>query len=164
MRRRVTFTVNGRQREEEIEPNTLLMNLVRDRLNFTGTKYVCGIGECGACTVLMNGKPILSCLTLAVDADNKGIVTVEGLDEVTSKALADSFLEEGAVQCGYCTPGFAMLAAQLLKENPSPTEDEIKEYIKGNLCRCTGYLGIIKGIKKAAERLRSGTVTQVAVA
>jgi carbon-monoxide dehydrogenase small subunit len=107
----------------------------------------------------MDGKPILSCLTLAADADGKNIVTVEGLDEVTSKTLTSAFLEEGAVQCGFCTPGFAMLAAQLLKEKPSPTEDEIKEYIKGNLCRCTGYLGIIKGIRKAAETLRNRTVT-----
>lgn len=164
MGRTINFTINGRHRQEYVEPNTLLMNLIRDKLNFTGTKYVCGIGECGACTVLMNGKPILSCLTLAVDADDADIVTVEGLDELTSKALTEAFLEEGAVQCGYCTPGFVVLASQLLKENASPTEDEIKEYIKGNLCRCTGYLGIIKGIKKASDRLRNGTLTEVAVA
>jgi len=163
MGRTINFTINGRHRQEYAEPNTLLMNLIRDKLNFTGTKYVCGIGECGACTVLMNGKPILSCLTLAVDADKADIVTVEGLDELTSNALTEAFLEEGAVQCGYCTPGFVMLASQLLKENSSPTEDEIKEYIKGNLCRCTGYLGIIKAIKKAADRLRNGTLTEVAV-
>ena len=164
MGRTINFTINGRHKQEYVEPNALLMNLIRDKLDFTGTKYVCGIGECGACTVLMNGKPILSCLTLAVDADGADIVTVEGLDELTSKALTEAFLEEGAVQCGYCTPGFVMLAYQLLKENASPTEDEIKEYIKGNLCRCTGYLGIIKGIKKAADRLRNGTLTEVAVA
>lgn len=158
MGRPITFTINGRRKQQYVEANTLLMNLIRDKLSFTGTKYVCGIGECGACTVLMDGKPILSCLTLAADADGKNIVTVEGLDEVTSKTLTSAFLEEGAVQCGFCTPGFAMLAAQLLKERPSPTEDEIKEYIKGNLCRCTGYLGIIKGIRKAAETLRNGTV------
>jgi len=153
MGKSITFTFNGKKRQEYIEPNTLLMNLVRDKLSFTGTKYVCGIGECGACTVLMDGKPILSCLTLAADADGKNIVTVEGLDEVTSKALSEAFLEEGAVQCGYCTPGFAVVSSYLLKEKSSPSEDEIKEYIKGNLCRCTGYLGIIKGIRKAAQKL-----------
>lgn len=153
MGKTITFTFNGKNRQEYVEANTLLMNLIRDKLSFTGTKYVCGIGECGACTVLMDGKPILSCLTLAVDADGKSIVTVEGLEEVTSRALTEAFLEEGAVQCGYCTPGFAVVSAYLLKEKPSPTEDEIKEYIKGNLCRCTGYLGIIKGIRKAAEKL-----------
>jgi len=153
MGKSITFTFNGKKRQEYIEPNTLLMNLVRDKLSFTGTKYVCGIGECGACTLLMDGKPILSCLTLAADADGKNIVTVEGLDEVTSKALSEAFLEEGAVQCGYCTPGFAVVSSYLLKEKSSPSEDEIKEYIKGNLCRCTGYLGIIKGIRKAAQKL-----------
>jgi carbon-monoxide dehydrogenase small subunit len=153
----ITFTINGKKSEEYVEANTLLMNLVRDKLNFTGTKYVCGIGECGACTVLIDGKPVLSCLTLAVDADGKNIVTVEGLDEVTSRALSEGFLEEGGVQCGYCTPGFAVVSAYLLKEKPSPTEDEVKEYIKGNLCRCTGYLGIIKGIRKAAQKLEDQT-------
>lgn len=153
MGRTITFTINGKRRQEYVEANTLLMNLIRDKLSFTGTKYVCGIGECGACTVLMDGKPILSCLTLAADANGKNIVTAEGLNEVTSRALSEAFLEEGAVQCGYCTPGFAVVSAYLLKEKPSPTEDEIKEYIKGNLCRCTGYLGIIKGIRRAAEKL-----------
>jgi carbon-monoxide dehydrogenase small subunit len=159
MGRTITFTINGKRKQEYVEANTLLMNQIRDKLNFTGTKYVCGIGECGACTVLMDGKPILSCLTLAADANGKNIVTAEGLDEVTSKALSEAFLEEGAVQCGYCTPGFAVVSAYLLKEKPSPTEDEIKEYIKGNLCRCTGYLGIIKGIRRAAEKLEEQQAT-----
>jgi len=151
--RTITFTINGKRKQEYVEANTLLMNLIRDKLNFTGTKYVCGIGECGACTVLMDGKPILSCLTLAADANGKNIVTAEGLDEVTSKVLSKAFLEEGAVQCGYCTPGFAVVSAYLLKDKRLPTEDEIKEYIKGNLCRCTGYLVIIKGIMRAAKKL-----------
>lgn len=154
MGKTITFTMNGKRTQEYVEPNTLLMNLIRDKFSLTGTKYVCGIGECGACTVLMDGKPILSCITLAADADGKSIVTVEGLDDATSKALSEAFLEEGAVQCGYCTPGFAVLSSYLLKEKPIPTEDEIKEYVKGNLCRCTGYLSIIKGIRKAAENLQ----------
>jgi len=149
----VTFTINGTRKQENVEANTLLMNLIRERLNLTGTKYACGIGECGACTILMDGKPVLSCLTLAVDADGRNIVTVEGLNDEISRVLRESFLEEGAVQCGFCTPGFLVTSSYLLKEKPSPTEEEIKQYIKGNLCRCTGYVGIIRGIKKAAEKL-----------
>jgi carbon-monoxide dehydrogenase small subunit len=154
MGRTVTFTINGKRKEEIVEANTLMMNLIRDKLSLTGTKYACGIGECGACTVLMDGRPVLSCLTLAVDADGKSIVTVEGLNDEISKALREAFLEEGAVQCGFCTPGLMVVSSYLLKEKPSPTEDEIKQYIKGNLCRCTGYVGIIRAIKKAAEKLR----------
>ena len=154
MGRTITFTINGERKQEYVEANTLLMNLIRDKLKFTGTKYVCGIGECGACTVLMDGKPVLSCLTLAADAGGKDIVTVEGLDEVTSRALSEAFLEEGAVQCGYCTPGFAVVSSYLLKEKQSPTEDEIKEYIKGNLCRCTGYYGIVESVKYARELMQ----------
>jgi carbon-monoxide dehydrogenase small subunit len=159
MARTITFTVNGKTKQECIEVNTLLINLIRDNFNLTGTKYACGIGECGACTVLMDGKPILSCLTLAVDADGKSIVTIEGLNDEISRTLRESFLEEGAVQCGFCTPGFLIVSSYLLKEKPMPTEEEIRQYIKGNLCRCTGYIGIIRGIKKAAERLGSRSST-----
>jgi len=153
MGRTITFTMNGKREQESVEANTLLINLIRDKLNLTGTKYACGIGECGACTVLMDGKPILSCLTLAIDADGKSIVTVEGLNDEISRALTESFLEEGAVQCGFCTPGFMVISSYLLNEKPAPTEEEIKQYTRGNLCRCTGYVGIIQGIKKAAEKL-----------
>jgi len=157
MGKTITFNVNGAKKQEYVEANTLLINLIRDRLNLTGSKYACGIGECGACTVLMDGKPVLSCLTLAVDADGKSIVTVEGLNDDVSRVLRESFLEEGAVHCGFCTPGFLIASSYLLKEKPSPTEEEIKQYIKGNLCRCTGYVGIIRGIKKAAEKLGSSS-------
>ena len=157
MGKTITFNVNGAKKQEYVEANTLLINLIRDRLNLTGSKYACGIGECGACTVLMDGKPVLSCLTLAVDADGKSIVTVEGLNDDVSRVLRESFLEEGAVHCGFCTPGFLIASSCLLKEKPSPTEEEIKQYIKGNLCRCTGYVGIIRGIKKAAEKLGSSS-------
>ena len=153
MRKTITFTINGIRKQEDVEANTLLMNLIRDRLNLTGTKYACGIGECGACTVLIDGRPALSCLTLAVDVDGKSIHTIEGLSDEISITLRESFLEEGAVQCGFCTPGFLVVSSYLLREKPAPTEDEIKQYIKGNLCRCTGYVGIIRGIKKAAENL-----------
>ncbi len=155
MEKTINFTLNGKTRQESIEINTLLINLIRDKLNLTGTKYACGIGECGACTVLMDGRPILSCLTLAVDIDGKSIVTIEGLNDEISRTLRESFLEEGAVHCGFCTPGFLIVSSYLLKEKPAPTEEEIREYIRGNLCRCTGYIGIIRGIKRAAERLRN---------
>jgi carbon-monoxide dehydrogenase small subunit len=153
MRKTITFTINGTRKQEDVETNTLLINLIRDRLNLTGTKYACGIGECGACTVLIDGKPTLSCLTLAVDADGKNIQTIEGLNDEISTTLRESFLEEGAIHCGFCTPGFLVVSSYLLREKPAPTEDEIRQYIKGNLCRCTGYVGIIRGIKKTTEKL-----------
>jgi carbon-monoxide dehydrogenase small subunit len=155
MTRTITFTINGKARKEPVETNTLLVNLIRERLALTGTKYACGIGECGACTVLINGKPALSCLTLAAEADGKDIVTIEGLNDKISTVLRETFLEEGAVQCGFCTPGFLVMSSYLLKEKPKPTEDEVKKYIKGNLCRCTGYIGVIRAIMKASERINN---------
>jgi aerobic carbon-monoxide dehydrogenase small subunit len=155
MTRTITFTINGKTRKEPVEANTLLVNLIRERLSLTGTKYACGIGECGACTVLINGKPVLSCLTLAAEADGKDIVTIEGLNDKISTVLRETFLEEGAVQCGFCTPGFLVMSSYLLKEKPKPTEDEVKKYIKGNLCRCTGYIGVIRAIMKASEKLNN---------
>ena len=155
MTRTITFTINGKARKEPIETNTLLVNLIRERLALTGTKYACGIGECGACTVLINGKPALSCLTLAAEADGKDIVTIEGLNDKISTVLRETFLEEGAVQCGFCTPGFLVMSSYLLKEKPKPTEDEVKKYIKGNLCRCTGYIGVIRAIMKASEKINN---------
>ncbi len=155
MTRTITFTINGKTRKEPVEANTLLVNLIRERLSLTGTKYACGIGECGACTVLINGKPALSCLTLAAEADGKDIVTIEGLNDKISTALRETFLEEGAVQCGFCTPGFLVMSSYLLKEKPKPTEDEVKKYVKGNLCRCTGYIGVIRAIMKASEKINN---------
>ena len=155
MTRTITFTINGKARKEPVETNTLLVNLIRERLALTGTKYACGIGECGACTVLINGKPALSCLTLAAEADGKDIVTIEGLNDKISTVLRETFLEEGAVQCGFCTPGFLVMSSYLLKEKPKPTEDEVKRYIKGNLCRCTGYIGVIRAIMKASEKINN---------
>lgn len=155
MARIITFTINGKARKEPVEANTLLVNLIRERLTLTGTKYACGIGECGACTVLINGKPALSCLTLAAEADGKDVVTIEGLNDKISTVLRETFLEEGAVQCGFCTPGFLVMSSYLLKEKPKPTEDEVKKYIKGNLCRCTGYIGVIRAIMKASEKINN---------
>ena len=153
--RTIRFKLNGEWVELSVKPNELLINVLRDRLLLTGTKYWCGIGECGTCTVLVDGEPVLSCLTLAVDVDGREVVTIEGLssgDELTPVQRA--FIEEGAIQCGFCTPGFILMTESLLRENPNPTEEEIKEYVRGNLCRCTGYVNIIRAIKRAAELMR----------
>ncbi|MEM2021735.1 MAG: (2Fe-2S)-binding protein [Zestosphaera sp.] len=149
---RIKFKVNGEMKSLEVEPNELLINVLRNRLGLTGIKYVCGIGECGACTVMLDGEPVLSCLMLAVDVDGKEIVTVEGLttgDELSE--VQKAFIDEGAVQCGFCTPGFLIMSEYLLREKPKPTEEEIKEYLRGNLCRCTGYVNIIRAVKKASD-------------
>lgn len=152
---RIEFTLNGRKRKLDVEPNQLLLNLLRDELGLTGTKYGCGIGTCGACTVLLEGEPVLSCLTLAVEVDGKTVETIEGLAEGGSlDQVQEAFIETGAIQCGFCTPGFIITAKALLKENPEPTEGEIREYLKGNLCRCTGYINIVKAVKLAAERAK----------
>lgn len=149
---KITFKVNGEPVTMDVKPNELLINVLRDKLKLTGTKYVCGIGECGACTVLLDGEPILSCLTLAVDVNGREVTTIEGIskgDELSE--VQEAFVEEGAIQCGYCIPGFIIMGEYLLRIKQRPTEDEIKEYLRGNLCRCTGYVNIIKAIKKASE-------------
>lgn len=156
MPRKIRFRLNGKLVEVEVEPNELLLNVLREKLGLTGTKYACGIGECGACTVLVDGEPVLSCLTLAVDVDGRDVVTIEGLAEDGElHILQKAFLEHGAIQCGYCIPGFLLTAKKLLEENPNPSEEEIREYVRGNLCRCTGYVNIVKAIKMAVEELRS---------
>jgi len=148
----IRFTINGQKKEVSVKPNDLLINLIRDDLYLTGTKYGCGIGECGACTVFLNNEPVLSCLTLAAAVDGKEITTIEGLDKENKlHPMQIAFLKNAAVQCGFCTPGMILTAIALLKENPMPTETEIKEYMRGNLCRCTGYVQIIKAIKSCAE-------------
>lgn len=155
---KITFKVNGEPVTLDVKPNELLINVLRDKLKLTGTKYVCGIGECGACTVLLDGEPILSCLTLAVDVNGREVTTIEGIskgDELSE--VQEAFVEEGAIQCGYCIPGFIIMGEYLLRIKQKPTEDEIKEYLRGNLCRCTGYVNIIKAIKKASELKTSKT-------
>jgi len=152
----IEITVNGRKRRFDVEPNKLLLNLVRDELYLTGTKYGCGIGECGACTVLLDGEAVLSCMVLAVDADGKCVETIEGVaDGDKLDPIQEAYIEEGAIQCGFCTPGFIMTTKALLKKNPDPSEAEIREYLKGNYCRCTGYVNIIKAVQSAAKKLRS---------
>lgn len=153
---KIEITVNGRKRQFDVEPNKLLLNLVRDELYLTGTKYGCGIGECGACTVHLDGEAVLACMVLAVDADGRQVDTIEGVaKEGELDPVQQAFIEEGAIQCGFCTPGFIMSTKALLKENPNPTEDEIREYLKGNYCRCTGYVNIIKAVQSAAMKLQS---------
>jgi len=147
----IQFVLNGAKRKIDVEPNELLMNCIRDQLHLTGTKYVCGIGECGACTVLLDNQPILSCLTLAVDADGKEVTTIEGVaKEGKLDKIQQAFVEEGSVQCGYCIPGMILMTKSLLAEKPAPSESDIREYMRGNLCRCTGYVNIIRAIQKAS--------------
>jgi carbon-monoxide dehydrogenase small subunit len=150
-----TFTVNGRTIRVEIEPHKTLLDVLRDDLDLTGTKCGCETGECGACTVLLDGKAVLSCLTLAVTTDGKNIVTIEGLSEGEAlHPLQSAFIEHGAIQCGYCTPGMILSANSLLNDNPNPTPEEIKKALSGNLCRCTGYQKIIEAVEDAAKRIR----------
>ena len=151
----IEFTINGKKTKLSVKPNALLINVIRNELYLTGDKYGCGIGECGACTVLINGEPVLSCLTLAATVDGKEITTIEGLakgNELHPTQIA--FLKNAAVQCGFCTPGMILTAVALLKENPSPTEEEIKDYIRGNICRCTGYIQIVKAIISCATEAK----------
>lgn len=155
--RQIEFTINGKHKKLLVKPNDLLLNVIRDDLGLMGTKYACGTGECGACTVLIDEKPVLSCLTLAVTVDKKKITTVEGIgNDGDLHPLQQAFVETGAIQCGYCIPGMILSAKALLDKNPNPTEDEIKCAIKGNLCRCTGYVKIIESIQLAAKRMRGG--------
>ena len=147
--------VNGSWRESETRSDRLLLDWLREDLGLTGTKKGCAEGECGACTVIMNGKAVLSCLLPAFKADGAEILTVEGMARQGQiHPLQQAFLEEGAVQCGYCSPGMLLSAKVLLDEDPRPSAEDIKEAISGNLCRCTGYVRIIRAVQVAAERMR----------
>jgi aerobic-type carbon monoxide dehydrogenase small subunit (CoxS/CutS family) len=149
----LTMTVNGSGLTVDVQANELLVDVLRDRLGLIGTKIGCSEGECGACTVLMDGTPVLSCLVPALRAEGRQITTIEGLsDGETLHPLQQAFVEHGAVQCGYCIPGFIMSAKALLDVNPHPTRDQIKEAIAGNLCRCTGYVKIIEAIESVAQQ------------
>lgn len=152
-----TFIVNGNEYEVIVEPHMLLIDVLRDKLGFTGPKYACGAGDCGACTVLIDGKLSFSCLTLAVTARGKSILTIEGLAEGAElHPIQKAFVDKGAIQCGYCTPGMVLSAKALLDENPEPTRDEIRSGLAGNLCRCTGYVKIIDAVEAAADAMRTG--------
>lgn len=156
----ITLTVNGSKRSVTTDPQRSLLDVLREDLGLTGTKYCCGEGQCGACTVLMDGEPIPSCITPATLVDKKAITTIEGLAAGDSlHPLQEAFLEEDAVQCGYCTPGIIMTAAALLKKKPHPTDEEILDGMNGNLCRCCGYPKILSAIRVAAGKGSEVTVS-----
>jgi carbon-monoxide dehydrogenase medium subunit len=153
-RKEITLTVNGHLEKLWVSPNELLLNVLRERLELTGTKYGCGVGECGACTIHLDGKPALACLTLAVAADGRRVTTIEGLQNPATGALdplQQAFIDEAAFQCGYCTPGILMATKSLLAEIPHPSEQDVREYLKGNRCRCTGYASIMRAVLKSVK-------------
>ena len=151
------FKINGRAYEVIITPNMTLNELLREQLDLTGTKCSCGVGECGSCTVLVDRRPTLSCSTLAITVRDKDILTIEGLSKGTQlHPLQQAFIDSGAIQCGFCTPGMIMMAEALLDENPHPSRQEVKEGLGGNLCRCTGYVKIIDAVMATAEAMRKG--------
>jgi carbon-monoxide dehydrogenase small subunit len=150
IKRAVAFQVNGADYEVFVEPRETLLQVLREKLGLTGTKQGCDLGDCGACTVVVEGKPTLACLTLAVEMEGKDILTIEGLSSNGQlNPLQQAFMDEGAVQCGYCTPGMIMSATALLNHNPHPTEEEVRRGLAGNLCRCTGYTKIVKAVIKS---------------
>lgn len=154
----IKLTINGKKQTLKIRQDMRLLDLLRDDLKLLGTKEGCGEGECGACTVIMNGQAVTSCLVMAFQADGSEIITIEGLQQEDGSLhpIQKAFLEEGATQCGFCTPGMILSAKALLDKNPSPTREEIKESISGNLCRCTGYNKIVGAIEKASKLLAKG--------
>jgi len=156
MKRIVRFQVNGEQTTVHVEPTKTLLDVLREDLFLTGTKRGCDSGECGACTILLNGQAVHSCLILAAELDGKDVLTIEGLskDRKELHPLQKAFIEKGAVQCGFCTPGLIMTAKALLDENPNPTEEEVRYGVSGNLCRCTGYSKIVEAILTAGEQIR----------
>jgi aerobic-type carbon monoxide dehydrogenase small subunit (CoxS/CutS family) len=151
----MTFRVNGEDRQVAASPTHTLLEVLREELDLTGTKHGCELGQCGACTVLLDGEPVLSCLLLALEVQDAAITTVEGLaHDNTLHPLQQTFAERGAAQCGYCTPGFLMSGAALLERTTTPTPEEITAALSGNLCRCTGYSKIVEAVELAAARMR----------
>ena len=151
----IQLILNGEQVEVAFAPHKTLLEVLREDLGLTGTKHGCELGECGVCTVLVDGLPVLSCLTLGLDVEGREVTSIEGMAaEGRLHPLQDTFADLGAAQCGYCTPGFLLTARELLDKNPSPTRDEIREALSGNLCRCTGYIKIYEAVELAAARMR----------
>lgn len=152
MKHQISLTVNGQVEELLVEPNQTLLSVLRDDLGLTGAKHGCGAGECGSCTVLLDGQPVNSCLVLAASANGSSVTTIEGLaQDGRLSPVQDAFVEKGAIQCGFCSPGMILTATVLLKENPDPSRQEIRTAISGNLCRCTGYHKIVDAVRTAAE-------------
>jgi aerobic carbon-monoxide dehydrogenase small subunit len=160
---KITLTVNGSVHTLEVPPNRMLLAVLREDLDLTGTKYGCGTGDCGSCVVEVDGRSVNSCLMLAAEADGSEITTVEGLAEGVMPGQLDviqqAFIDAGAIQCGYCTPGFLMTARAFLRTHPDPSDEEIAETFEGNLCRCTGYVKIKQAIHDAARTLREGVAS-----
>ncbi|MCX5874586.1 MAG: (2Fe-2S)-binding protein [Deltaproteobacteria bacterium] len=155
MKKIIQLTINGGPVEAAVSPNQTLVQFLRDDLGLTGTKHGCGLGDCGACTVILDGKAVNSCLVLAVQANGSDVLTIEGLAENGNlHPLQQAFVNKGAIQCGFCTPGMILSAKALLDEKPNPTEPEIRTAISGNLCRCTGYQKIVEAIGEAANVIR----------
>lgn len=165
MRLEVQINVNGYLYQEEIEPRLLLSYFLRETVGLTGTHIGCVIGECGACTILLDGRLVKSCLLFAPQADGKEILTIEGLAEQGDlHSIQDNFVQHYGLQCGYCTPGMVLAAYHLLKQNPDPTEEEIRRELAGNLCMCTGYMQVVESVKAAAEKLkgnRQSAISQI---
>ncbi len=151
----IRLTVNGKQVEKEIEDRQLLVNFLREDLDMTGTHVGCDTSGCGACTVLLNGKAVKSCTVLAAQADGEEVTTIEGMSNGTLHPLQEGFKEEHGLQCGFCTPGMIMTAADLLSRNSNPSDEEIRASIEGNFCRCTGYHNIVKAVKYAADKMNA---------
>ena len=161
-KRSVSMQVNGKPTSGDVEPRTLLVHYLRDQLNLTGTHTGCDTGQCGACTVLVDGQPAKSCMILAVQAAGASLTTVEGLaKDGRYHAVQEGFWEKHGLQCGFCTPGFLMTSVHLLNETPDPSEAEIRDAIEGNLCRCTGYQNIVEAVRYAAKKIASGEPGQL---
>jgi carbon-monoxide dehydrogenase small subunit len=157
MKHTIRVTINGRLYEEDVEPRQLLAHFIRENIGLTGTHVGCVVGECGACSILLDGQVVKSCLHLAVQADGREVTTIEGLakdGELT--AIQDAFVKNYALQCGYCTPGMVMTSYALLKTNPNPSEEQIRKALAGNLCMCTGYVQIVDAVKEAARGSKNG--------
>lgn len=155
----LTLNVNGAKHEVQVSTTVTLADVLREELGLTGTKLFCNEGECGACTVLINGRPVLSCMTLAVDAENKEILTIEGMADPATGALhpiQQAFVDKSGMQCGVCTPGMILTAKALIDENPNPTEDDVRNALSGNLCRCGNYRRITESVLLAAKNMREG--------
>ena len=158
MKKTLHFTLNGKAVSREVPNHRLMLDLLRDEIGATGTKEGCGTGDCGACTVILNGKPVNSCLVLSGELEGADIVTIEGLTIGPElHPIQKAFLQDGGAQCGYCTPGMLMMSKALLDENPKPTRDEIIHHMDGNICRCTGYVPIVAAIERAAQVMAKET-------